>query len=118
MLATTLLLVSMFWESLQGRIQDLVRGGAKLTQWPFFADTYVWLETTSQIFHNASNFSCYSDSGPSSNLFVTTGASMRPSSTVAVSRKLSKLTEEHDLPVPANFGQGCYKPGGGVLQHP
>jgi len=31
---------------------------------------------------------------------------MRPSSTVAVSRRLSKLTEEHDLPVPAKLWTG------------
>ena len=65
-------------------------------------------------FQNFSLRSCY---GPSPNLFVTTRASMRPSSTVAVSRRLSKLTEEHDLPVTAcktldrraiNLEGGCF----------
>jgi len=49
---------------------------------------------------------CYSHYGPSPNLLVTTRASMHPSSTVSVSRRLSKLTEEHDLPVPAKLWTG------------
>ena len=43
---------------LAGAIQDLVRGVLNLhSGGGWVADTYVWLNTTSQIFHNASNFS-------------------------------------------------------------
>ena len=44
-----------------------------------------------------------------------------PSSTIAITQRLSKLTEEHDcqcLFQLANFGQGCYKPGGGCFSTP
>ena len=82
-------------------------------QTPFVVDTYVCLDATSQIFPNASNFSkrrakkktkvstyCYSRYGSSPNLFATTRASMRLSSTITIRQRLSKLTEEHDLPLP------------------
>ena len=43
---------------MQGRIQDLVRRGGwgvlvAADETPFVTDTYVWLDTTSQIFRNA-----------------------------------------------------------------
>ena len=45
-----------------------------------------------------------------------------PSSTVAIRQRLSKLTEEHDLPLPlsaSNLKRGAINlEGGGVLQHP
>ena len=112
----------------QGRIQDLVRGGAKLTQWrrmrhlssrtrmngstllhkffvtlPIFPSEEQKKQTNKK--KKVSTY-CYSHYGPSPNLLVTTQASMRPSSTVAVSIRLSKLTEEHDLPVPAKLWTG------------
>jgi len=65
---------------------------------------------------------CYSHYRSSPNLFATTQASMRPSSTVAITRTLSKLTEKHDLPVPLSasktLDRGCYKPGGGGASAP
>ena len=42
----------------------------------------------------------YSHYEPSPNLFATTRASMHPSSTVTITRRLSKHIEERDLPVP------------------
>ena len=59
--------------------------------------------------------------GPSPNLFATTRASMRPSSTIAVTRTLSKLTEGRDLPVPLSASKTLDRGAitlEGVLQHP
>ena len=53
--------------------------------------------------------------GPSPNPFITTRTSMRPSSIVAVLKNMTCNCQCLKL---QNFGQGCYKPGGGGASAP
>ena len=101
-------------------ITEVTRGGSRIVavdEMPFVADTYVWLDTTSQFFCNASNFSkwrakkrvstyCYSHYGPLPNLFATTRTSMHPSSTIPITQRLSELTEERDCQYLAKLWTG------------
>ena len=101
-----------------GADPGFTKGGAKLTQWrrmrrlssqtrmygltllhKFFVTPPIF-PTEEQKKKKKVSIYCYSHYGPSPNLFATTQPSMRLSSTIAVTWRLSKLTEEHDLPVP------------------
>ena len=117
----------------QGRIQDLVRGGAKLTEWRrmrrLSLRTRIYGSTllhkffmTPPIFPSEEqkkkkkfSTSTYSPYGPSPTLFITTRASMRPSSIITVLKNVTCNCQCLKL---QNFGQGCYKPGGGGASAP
>jgi len=110
--------ILIIYVAITGADPGFSEGGAKLTQWRWIG--HLSSQTYGMARHYFKNFSkwrakkkkkktktkkkvptyCYLHYGPSPNLFATTRPSMWPSSTIAVRQRLSKLTEEHDLPVP------------------